>query len=194
MDLKDKYICVFCASSPHSKQKYIDVAYTLGKIMGSKGIGCVCGAGKSGLMAAISDGTLDAGGKVIGVIPQFMIDNNWQYSRLSSTIITSDMHERKQIMTEKCSAVIALPGGVGTFEELLEVITWKQLGIFHKPIIILNAEGYYDNLLALFNHAINEDFMSASNLELWHVANSPQEAIEYLSQSPEYYQPSAPKY
>lgn len=194
MDLKDKNICVFCASSPQTKPEYREAAYHLGELMGEEGVSCVCGAGRAGLMQAVTDGVLSKGGKVIGVIPQFMVDNGWNHPHLTETIITPDMHTRKQTMAEKSNAVIALPGGVGTLEEMLEVITWKQLGIFHKPIVILNTNGYFDSLLALFNTAVQEHFMSKSNLELWHVATTPEDAFSYLRQCNEQYSPAKPKY
>lgn len=194
MDLKGKYICVFGASSPKTKEAYKHAAYELGRLIGENAIGSVSGAGRAGLMASVIEGTLAGGGKAVGVIPQFMVDNNWHHPNLSKTIVTDDMHQRKQTMASRCDAVIALPGGVGTFEELLEVITWKQLGIFHKPIVILNIDGYYDSLLSLFHKAIEEDFMNKSNLQLWKVVSTPQEAINFLLETPSYYQSSEEKY
>ena len=181
MDNIYKNICVFCASSQNIPQSYIDAAYELGERIAGMGSSCICGAGRTGLMLAVTDGVLSKGGNVIGVIPQFMVDRKWNHSNLTEMIITDDMHSRKQIMSERADAVIALPGGCGTFEELMEAITWKQLGIYHNPIVILNINGFYDPLLKMFDRAVCEGFMSHSNLDLWMVAASPEEAIEMLS-------------
>ncbi|MDD2961182.1 MAG: TIGR00730 family Rossman fold protein [Muribaculaceae bacterium] len=180
MNLKNKIICIFCASSPNVKESYRNMAYELGRKIAQHGAGCICGAGKCGLMAAITEGALSEGGNVTGVIPQFMVDNNWQHPHLSELIITSDMHSRKSLMAKKCDAIIALPGGVGTFEELLEAITWRQLGIISKPIVILNHNAFYNPLLDMFSHAIEEDFMKPSHNSLWKVVPTIDEALSYL--------------
>lgn len=180
LDCVKKRICVFGASSSNGKKEYYDDAYRLGQLMALSGYGCVCGAGKDGIMRALSDGVLDSGGFVTGVIPRFMVDNGWGYDRLSETIITEDMHARKQTMANLSDAVIALPGGCGTFEELLEAITWRQLAIFVKPIVILNTCNFYDNLLSMLDHAIAEHFMKDSHGGLWYVASSPEDAMGYL--------------
>ncbi len=173
-------VCVFCASSANINERYLDAARELGGLLAQSGWRCVNGGGAVGLMGAITDGTLDAGGEVTGVIPKFMVDNGWCYDRLEDVIITADMHQRKHMMSEMADAVIALPGGVGTFEELLETLTWRQLGLVKVPVIILNTLGYYDNLLMMLNHAIAEGFMKASHASLWQVAKTPVEAIALL--------------
>lgn len=170
-------ICVYCASSGRIDQAYVDDAYQLGKLLAQNDMDCVNGAGAVGLMRAVSDGVLDAGGHVTGVIPKFMVDNGWCYDRLLEVIITPDMHERKQQMAEMTDAVIALPGGCGTLEELLEAITWRQLGISQRPIVLLNTRGYYDSLIAMLEHSVSEGFMRASHATLWTVASTPQDAI-----------------
>ena len=180
MALSGKTICVFCASSPKSLQKYRDEAYRTGALLAQKGAGVICGAGREGLMQAVTDGALEAGGKVTGVIPEFMVKKFWHHPGLTEMITTADMHSRKETMSKRSDAVIALPGGVGTFEDLLEIITWRQLGIYGKPIVILNTDGYYDALLQLFDHAIEEHFMTPDNRELWHVVRTADEAVEYL--------------
>ena len=173
-------VCVFCASSANIDERYLDAARELGGLLAQSGWRCVNGGGAVGLMGAVTDGTLDAGGEVTGVIPKFMVDNGWCYDRLEDVIITADMHQRKHMMSEMADAVIALPGGVGTFEELLETLTWRQLGLVKVPVIILNTLGYYDNLLAMLEHAINEHFMKSSHAGLWQVASTPAEAIALL--------------
>lgn len=190
-----KNICVFCASSPSVSRIYIDAAYELGLLVAGIGSSCICGAGKTGLMLAVTEGVFSGGGSVIGVIPRFMVDREWHYKGLSELIVTEDMHGRKKIMSERADAVIALPGGCGTFEELMEVITWRQLDIYSNPVIILNINGFYNPLLEMFDKAVNEGFMRPSNRGLWMVATSPKEAIDLLlSWDKEKVKPAEPKY
>ena len=171
---------MFCASSADINARYLEAARELGALLAQGGWRCVNGGGAVGLMGAVTDGTLDAGGAVTGVIPKFMVDNGWCYDRLEDVIITADMHQRKHMMSEMADAVIALPGGVGTLEELLETLTWRQLGLVKVPIIILNTLGYYDHLLLMLQHAIDEGFMKTSHARLWQVASTPQDAIDLL--------------
>ena len=173
---------MFGASSANIDARYADDARELGRRLAENGWRCVNGGGSVGLMGAVTDGTLDAGGEVTGVIPKFMVDNGWCYDRLEDVIITADMHQRKQTMSEMADAVIALPGGVGTLEELLETLTWRQLGLVKVPVIILNTLGYYDALLAMLQHAIDEGFMKASHSQLWQVAATPADAIALLTE------------
>ena len=173
-------VCVFCASSADIDPRYLEAARELGRRLAEGGWRCVNGGGAVGLMGAVTDGALDAGGEVTGVIPKFMVDNGWCYDRLDDVIITADMHQRKQMMSEMADAVIAMPGGVGTLEELLETLTWRQLGLVKVPVIILNTLGYYDGLLAMLSHAIDEGFMKTSHAKLWQVAATPEEVIALL--------------
>ena len=173
-------VCVFCASSANIDERYLADARELGNLLAQGGWRCVNGGGAVGLMGAVTDGTLDAGGEVTGVIPKFMVDNGWCYDRLMDVIVTADMHQRKQMMSNMADAVIALPGGVGTLEELLETLTWRQLGLVKVPIIILNTLGYYDLLLAMLRHAIDEGFMKPSHGQLWQVAATPADAVALL--------------
>lgn len=176
-----KEICVFAASSSRVDKQYIDAAYGLGQEMARGGIACVNGGGREGLMRAVSDGVLDGGGRAVGVIPRFMVDNGWQYDRLSEIVVTPDMHTRKQTMAARVDAAVAMPGGCGTLEELLEIITWKQLGLFHKPILIFNVGGFFDPLLEMLERCVAECFMKPSHRRLWHVAQSAGEVMEILS-------------
>lgn len=175
-----RHITVFCASSALVDKKYTDAAYRLGTMLAERDITCVCGAGNCGLMAAVANGCLEHNGKVIGVIPQFMVDNGWCHASLTDTIVTPDMHERKLTMSRLADAVIALPGGCGTLEELLEIITWKQLGLYKGVIVIMNTDGYYNHLIAMLRHCIDEKFMRASHATLWHVASTPEDAMNLL--------------
>ena len=190
---KKKNICVYCASSKHVAKEYFDAANRFGQLLAENGLACVCGAGREGLMGAIADSILARGGNVTGVIPQFMVDNGWCHQSLTHTIVTPDIHSRKQRMAEMSDAAVALPGGCGTLEELLEIITWKQLGLNGKPIVILNTGGFYDHLLQMLSHAAEEHFMKESHLRLWNVADTPEEAIRILM-SPEKEAPVESKY
>ena len=176
-------VCVFAASSANIESRYLTDAHELGTLLAQGGWRCVNGGGAVGLMGAVTDGTLDAGGEVTGVIPKFMVDNGWLYDRLEDVIVTADMHQRKQMMSDMADAVIALPGGVGTLEELLETLTWRQLGLVKVPVIILNTLGYYDALLSMLSHAIDEGFMKPSHNQLWQVAGTPVQAVALLEEN-----------
>lgn len=182
---KRNNICVYCASSGDLDKEYIESADLLGRLIAGQGKTCICGAGRTGLMGAFSDGCIAAGGKVIGVIPNFMVDRGWCHNSLSEVIITENIHERKQKMAQMADAFVALPGGCGTFEELLEVITWKQLGLHTKPIIILNTKQYYNPLIEMLNKAVEEKFMKQSHSQLWTVASTPEEVLLLVDEIPE---------
>lgn len=175
-----KTVCVYSASSTKIPEIYFQAADELGRLLGERGLRVVNGAGNIGLMRAVSDATLAAGGTVTGVIPRFMVEQDWYHKGLTELIVTETMHERKQRMADLADAVIALPGGCGTFEELLEIITWKQLGLFTNPIVILNTDGYYDALLALFERAVKENFMRDQHSGMWAVARTPEEAVRLI--------------
>lgn len=179
-------VCVYCASSTKIDQVYFEQATELGKILGERKLNVINGAGSIGLMCAVSDAALQAGGTVTGVIPSFMIENNWHHAGLTELIEVGTMHERKQRMADLSDAVIALPGGCGTLEELLEIITWKQLGLYLKPIVILNTNNFYDPLLEMLQKAIDTNFMRPQHTEIWRVAQTPQEAIERIYSMPQW--------
>jgi len=179
-----KNVCVYSASSTKIAPVYFAVAEELGRLLASQGINLINGAGSIGLMGATSNATLEAGGTVTGVIPRFMVEQNWHHTGLTQLIETETMHERKQLMAELSDGVIALPGGCGTMEELLEIITWKQLGLYLKPIVILNVQGFYDPLLEMMERAIDGNFMRSEHRAIWQVATSAQEAIDLLHTTP----------
>ena len=176
-------ICVYCGSSSQVKPAFFELAREFGKILAENQITLVYGAGNMGLMGEIAQSALSAGGKVIGIIPQFMYDENWHHSELTELIITQTMHERKQKMIEMADALVALPGGCGTFEELLEAITWKQLGLITQPIVIANCENYYQPILQMFDHAIEECFMREKHAQMWQVVNSPEKILPAIHNS-----------
>ena len=178
------HITVYSASSGQVPAVYVDAAQKLGKIIAQRGHVLVNGAGCTGLMGATIDSCMGAGGQAIGVIPEFMIKEGWQHTGMTRLEITPDMHRRKEMMAEMSDACIALPGGVGTLEELLEIITWKQLGLYLKPIVVLNTNGYYDALLAQLERAADETFMRPQHKDIWRVATTPEEAIDFCENTP----------
>ncbi|MCE5331709.1 MAG: TIGR00730 family Rossman fold protein [Bacteroidales bacterium] len=181
-----QYICVYCASSTQIKPAYFETADRLGKILAKEGIHLVYGGGSMGLMGQIADSVLAAGGKVTGIIPRFMCEEEWDHKGLTELIITETMHERKERIAMMADAAVALPGGCGTLEELLEVITWKQLGIFTKPIIIVNVDGYFDSLVAMLHRAVEENFMREVHRDIWKVVETAEEVIPAILNSPKW--------
>lgn len=186
-------ICVYCASSNRVDAVYSDTAKQLGALLASEGLRLVTGGGAIGLMRCVEDGVLENGGEAIGVIPEFMVEQGWHHTGLSKLHITPDMHTRKQMMAQLSDAVIALPGGCGTMEELCEIITWKQLGLYLKPIVILNINGYYNHLIAQLDHAVEEQFMGQIHSTIWSVAATPEEALEAIRNTADW-DPSIRKY
>ena len=179
-------VCVYCASSTKIPSVYFDAAKELGRLLGERKLRVVNVAGNIGLMCAVSDAALAAGGTVTGVIPHFMVEQDWYHKGLTELIEVETMHERKQLMANLSDAVIALPGGCGTLEELLEIITWKQLGLYLNPIVILNTAGYYDPLLALLEKAVEQNFMRTEHTRMWVVVTTPQDAIDALYSAPDW--------
>lgn len=177
-------VCVYCASSTQIDPAYAEAARQLGTLLGRQHICLINGAGNMGLMAATADAALAAGGEAIGVIPRFMVEQGWHHTGLTRLIEVDSMHERKQLMASLSDAVIALPGGCGTLEELLEIITWKQLGLYLNPIVVLNIKGYFDPQLAMLAKAVDEHFMRPQHGAIWHVARTPEEAVELIHTSP----------
>lgn len=177
-------VCVYSASSTKIDPVYFDAARQLGTLLAEKHIRLINGAGNMGLMSAVSDAVLQAGGEVTGVIPHFMVEQNWHHTGLTELVEVESMHERKKKMADLSDAVITLPGGCGTLEELLEIITWKQLGLYLNPIVILNIKGYYDPLLDMMGKAMEENFMRQQHGAIWKVAQTPQEAVELIHTTP----------
>lgn len=181
-----KRVAVYAASSSQVSSEYIDAAAELGRTLAAEGIEIVYGAGKVGLMGVLADAALDAGGKVTGVIPQFMVDNGWCREKLTNLIVTPDMHTRKEKIVSLADATIALPGGVGTLEELMEIITWKQLGLYANPIVILNTRGYFNPLKEMLERAVEEKFMREIHRNLWSIADTPRQAADLIRNTPQW--------
>lgn len=173
-------VCVYCASSSRVENIYFEAALQLGKILAENQIHCIYGGGNVGLMGSLARGVLQNNGKITGIIPRFMCEREWNHTQLSELILVESMHERKEMMMKSADAAIALPGGVGTFEELMEVITWKQLGLFEKPIVIVNINNYFHHLIAILDKAVAEKFMHSDDLALWTVVNTPEEALDVI--------------
>ena len=172
-------ICVFCGSSPGRSEIYVEQARALGQAMAERGIELVYGAGGIGLMGAVADAVIEAGGEVMGVIPYALASKERAHPQAEMRVVNT-MHERKAMMADLSDAFIALPGGFGTFEELMEIITWGQLGIHQKPIGVLNTAGYYDPLLAMIDRAVEEGFILPRYRRLIVVASEVEELLERL--------------
>jgi uncharacterized protein (TIGR00730 family) len=177
-------VCVYCASSAKIHESYFEATDRLAKELVKNGFSVVFGGGSSGLMGKLADSVLEAGGKIKGIMPQFMNEVEWGHKHVSDFVYTNTMHERKAKFLEGTDALIALPGGTGTFEELFEAITLKKLGQFTKPIIILNTRNYFEPFVQLMNQAITENFMSANQQELWKIVNEPEEVIHAIINTP----------
>jgi len=175
-----KRICVFCGSSAGSKPEYRACAQQLGAELTRRKIGLVYGGGNVGLMGAIADSVLEAGGEAIGVIPEHLMSREIGHNRLTKLHIVRSMHERKAVMSDLSDAFIALPGGFGTLEEFCEVLTWSQLGLHAKPCGIVNVLGYYTPLLAMLDHAVQERFLKPQNRALVLARDKPAELLQAL--------------
>jgi uncharacterized protein (TIGR00730 family) len=156
---KIKTVCVYCGSGPGTNPRFVEAATALGKALAENGVGLVYGGGSVGLMGAVAKSTLDHGGRVTGIIPEFLTTRENALARVQEMIVTPDMHERKRLMFERSDAFIALPGGIGTLEELVEQLTWQQLGRHTKPVLLANIDGFWEPLLALITHMRATEFI-----------------------------------
>jgi uncharacterized protein (TIGR00730 family) len=175
-----KRICVFCGSSPGAKSEYKEAAQLLGRLLAAENIGLVYGGAEVGLMGAIADAALQAGGEVIGVIPKHLVAKEVAHKSLTDLRVVDSMHERKALMAELSDGFIALPGGFGTFEELFEVVTWSQLGLHRKPTGLLNVLGYYDSLLQLLDQGVSEEFIRPGHRDLVLSSDDPHLLLQQM--------------
>lgn len=159
---KIKTVCVYCGSGPGTNPRFIEAAIALGKVFAENGIRLVYGGGSIGLMGAVATSVLDHGGAVTGIIPDFLTSRERALTRIQEMIVTPDMHERKRLMFERADAFVALPGGIGTLEELVEQLTWQQLGRHTKPVLLANIDGFWEPLLALLAHMRETEFIRPS--------------------------------
>lgn len=179
----NKAVTVYCASSPEAPEVFINAAFELGRQCTLRGLATVTGAGCSGLMGAVVSGTLsEPGGSAIGVIPQFMVDRGWANPSMTELHVTADMHERKRMLAALGCGAIALPGGIGTLDELMDLLTHCQLGLYTRPVVILNIDGFYDHLIAQLNHADACSMMRHFGLpgNFWKEARWETEAIDII--------------
>lgn len=179
MNTEKKGIAVYCASSTTLAPVFIDAARELGHLIAHAGMNLIDGAGRSGLMGAINDAVLEAGGTVTGVIPEFMYERGWHHKGLTELRIMDSMHTRKELMASLARGVIALPGGIGTFDELFEIITWRQLGLFRGNVAVLNVDGYFDAFVALIDNAVERGFMRSDHRMLFKVFDKPADALAF---------------
>jgi len=175
-----KSVCVFAGANTGKNGRYAAVSRQLGERLVERGWSLVYGGGSVGLMGEVADAVLSLGGQVVGVIPDFLATKELLHPGLTETIVTQDMHTRKASMAERADAFIALPGGLGTFEEFFEVLTWAQLGVHRKPIGLLNIDGFYDPLLQLIDHAIESGFVRPEHRDLLEADAEPDRLIDKL--------------
>jgi len=168
------HVCVFCGSSSGARPAYAEAARSVGAALARHGLGLVYGGGRVGLMGVVADAALAAGGRVVGVIPDPLATREIAHDRLTELHVVSGMHERKALMAARSAGFLALPGGIGTFEELFEIVTWAALGLHNKPVGLLNVEGYFDPLLALLDHAVAERFVRPEHLATLVVSDQPE--------------------
>lgn len=174
-------VCVFAASSSRIDKKYADAASELGSLFARSGINVIYGGGGIGLMGILADAVLENGGSITGVIPSFMNDEGWGHPHVRDMIVTSDMGERKRNMFARADAVVALPGGIGTLEELTEAITLKQLGLFKGPVVILNTLNFYKSFIDFLEHMVEGKFLRYKHKGMWKIAGTPKEVLIALS-------------
>jgi uncharacterized protein (TIGR00730 family) len=179
--MKPAQVCVYAASSRQCAEVYLDAARRLGQVLARNSIAIVYGGGSTGLMGALADGALAERGRVIGVLPEFMGKLEWGHERLTELRLVGDMHERKRRMIAEVDAVIALPGGCGTLEELFEAITWKRLGLYSNPIVLVNVAGFFEPCVELLERAITERFMHERHRSMWSVVSAPEEVLPAIA-------------
>ncbi|CCD39912.1 Lysine decarboxylase family [Candidatus Paraburkholderia kirkii UZHbot1] len=176
-----KAVCVYCGSATGARSVYSEAAKVFGRALVANNLSLVYGGGRVGLMGLIADEVLAAGGRAVGVIPELLLAKEVGHTDLTELIVVPDMHERKKQMADLSDAFVALPGGVGTFEEFFEVYTWAQLGYHQKPVGLLDVNGYYDRLMSMLRHTVDEGFMCAPYLDIIQVAAEPEEMIAKLA-------------
>jgi uncharacterized protein (TIGR00730 family) len=177
-------VCVYCASSRTADEMYRDAARRLGEVLAGQGWAIVYGGGGAGSMGALADGALARGGHVVGIMPRFMDELEWGHRGLSQLELVEDMRTRKHMMLERSQGVVALPGGSGTMEELMEALTLKRLGLYLGPIVLVNTRRFFDPLLELLQRAIDERFMDERHAAMWSVVDEPEDVPSALQAAP----------
>lgn len=176
-------LCVYCGSRPGARPEFAEVARAAGHWIGEHGGQLVYGGGRNGLMGTIAQATLDAGGRVVGVIPKALVEKEWANHACTELHVVETMHERKRQMAERCDAFLALPGGIGTFEEFFEAWTWRQLGYHDKPVGLLNTGGYYDGLMSFLRSTVEQEFMGGWQMDLIRVDSDVHRLMQELIQA-----------
>lgn len=179
-------ICVFCASSNKSDPRYRAAAFHLGELLATHGHAIVYGGGLAGSMGALADGALSKGGDVTGIIPRFMADLEWQHPGIGDMQVVEDMRERKRRLLTGSDAVVALPGGCGTLEELFEAITLKRLGLYFNPIVLLDTLNYWEPLDAFLHKVIEQRFMNPEHAAMWALASEPEDVLPAIAHAPKW--------
>jgi uncharacterized protein (TIGR00730 family) len=180
-------VCIYASSSDHAASDYTDDARRVGELLAQAGCEIVYGGGSRGSMGAVADGALAAGGRVVGILPRFMADLEWGHPGLTHLELVGDMRERKHLLLSGSDAVLALPGGCGTLEELFEAITLKRLGIYHKPIVLLNSRGYWSPLLKFMQEqVIDQHFMNPEHAGIWQLVQRPDEVLPTIVSTPDW--------
>jgi uncharacterized protein (TIGR00730 family) len=173
-------VCVFCGSAPGARPSYSRAAEEMGIALAKAGLTLVYGGGKLGLMGIVADAVLNAGGRVVGVIPRMLIERECAHPKLTSQHVVNTMHERKTLMADMSDAFVGLPGGMGTFDELVEIVTWAQLGLHAKPVILANIENYYAPMYAMLDNAVREKFVTVESRSRWRNAESVPDVMRIL--------------
>ena len=181
-------VCIFASSSSRINKEYASAASSLGLLLATAGMDVVFGGGGIGLMGKLADAVLENGGRITGVIPSFMKDEGWDHSAVSKMIVTADMAERKKQMFAMADSIVALPGGVGTLEELTEAMTLKQLGLYHGPIIILNTLNFYKSFIEFLEHMVSGHFLRSEHKGMWEIASTAEEVMILLREHEDWHQ------
>jgi uncharacterized protein (TIGR00730 family) len=176
-------LCIYCGSKAGDLPEFASSAALVGQWIGQHGGQLVYGGGRNGLMGIVANATLAAGGRVVGVIPRALVEKEWAHTECTELHIVETMHERKQLMAERADAFLALPGGIGTFEEFYEVWTWRQLGYHNKPIGLLNLNGYYDAMLSFLNSVVTHEFMGSWQMDLIQTHSDAKQLLPFLVQA-----------
>lgn len=182
--MRIRTVCVYCASSTRADEAYLVAAERLGRVLAGNSITIVYGAGGVGSMGRLADGALAEGGRVVGVIPRFMKELGWYHQGLSELRLVDDLHDRKRLLIRDADAVVALPGGSGTLDELIEAISLKRLGAFLGPIVLVNVRGFFDPCIELLERCIAERFMDLRHRRMWRVVSSPEEVVDAMKRAP----------
>lgn len=187
-------LCVYCGASGRGDPRHLEIAAALGRRAAERGVGIVFGGGRVGLMGAVADGALAAGGRVTGVIPEILMAREVEHRDVTEIAVVDSMHARKQRMVELSDAFCILPGGLGTLDETFEILTWKQLELHDKPVVLLNLGGYWDPLVRLLDHLVAANYASPRHTRLWQVVTQIEDVFEAIEAAPSPCRPSDTKH